>query len=496
MITKRIDMNNKIMHIMQIIIIAIFIISIVPKEFQNDTFFTIALGERTVNYGIEETDRLVWHENLNFIHLRWLFDVVVYTIFNHWSYAGIYFFVIVVAVLQGILYYYILSKLTKNKFFSFIITLINMFFLKNEFTGRAQIISFTLFLLEYYCINQLVETDKKRYFIILLFIPILLVNFHASVFPIYFVLYLPYIAQFVLSKIKLKQNNESKIIVGEIKFKKIVILLILMVLGIILGFCSPIGINAYKYMFKVMDGLSAKVIGELQPVDFLRDKYLVTLVIIAFSLISFTDVKVRLVDCLYILGFLFLALPTYRCIFFFYLIASICIYRILNDVLTKYKFDITVINPRLRIIMFYSIMLCILLFSTNNFLIHLKDDYIDTYLYPVSATEYIINNIDISKMKIYNHFDFGSYLELRKIPVFIDSRSEMYTKEFNENTSILSDSYNISLGIENYKDIFDKYEITHALLYNRELISIYIKDDPNWKLIYQDDIFGLYERIN
>ena len=99
-------------------------------------------------------------------------------------------------------------------------------------------------------------------------------------------------------------------------------------------------------------------------------------------------------------------------------------------------------------------------------------------------------------MKIYNHFDFGSYLELRKIPVFIDSRSEMYTKEFNENTSILSDSYNISLGIENYKDIFDKYEITHALLYNRELISIYIKDDPNWKLIYQDDIFGLYERIN
>ena len=46
------------------------------------------------------------------------------------------------------------------------------------------------------------------------------------------------------------------------------------------------------------------------------------------------------------------------------------------------------------------------------------------------ATEYIIDNIDVSKMKIYNHFNFGSYLELNGIKVFLDSINEL--KAFNE----------------------------------------------------------------
>ena len=70
-------LNKKIINIICILILCIFAISCVEKMFQNDTFFTIALGERTVKYGIEEYDQLVWHDNLKFIHLRWLFDVVI-----------------------------------------------------------------------------------------------------------------------------------------------------------------------------------------------------------------------------------------------------------------------------------------------------------------------------------------------------------------------------------------------------------------------------------
>ena len=126
----------------------------------------------------------------------------------------------------------------------------------------------------------------------------------------------------------------------------------------------------------------------------------------------------------------------------------------------------------------------------------MNTDFINSEAYPIDASEYILNNINISKMKIYNHFNFGSYLELKGIPAFIDSRSGVFTEEFNPGTTILEDWLNISHGNVDYNEIFDEYGITHVLLYNNEIISTYIKYDKNYKLIYQDDFFSLYERLN
>ncbi|MBR3882474.1 MAG: hypothetical protein IKJ36_04305 [Clostridia bacterium] len=92
-----------IINIMFIVVLCLFAVSLVEKKFQNDTFFTIALGQRTVEHGIEEYDQLVWHDNLRFIHLRWLFDVVIYGLNNTFGYAGIYIFVLILAVIQGLM---------------------------------------------------------------------------------------------------------------------------------------------------------------------------------------------------------------------------------------------------------------------------------------------------------------------------------------------------------------------------------------------------------
>lgn len=71
----------------------------------------------------------------------------------------------------------------------------------------------------------------------------------------------------------------------------------------------------------------------------------------------------------------------------------------------------------------------------------------------------------------------------------------MYTKEFNHGVTILEDWSCVGLGQVKYNEIFDKYNITYALLKKDEIISIFIKDDSKWKLIYQDDIFEIYERV-
>ena len=86
---------------------------------------------------------------------------------------------------------------------------------------------------------------------------------------------------------------------------------------------------------------------------------------------------------------------------------------------------------------------------------------IDESSYPVKACDYILENIDISTMRIFNEYNYGSYILYRGIPVFIDSRADLYTPEFNGKKNeegkyvgkdIFSDCINIS-NISTYYEI-------------------------------------------
>ena len=121
-------------------------------------------------------------------------------------------------------------------------------------------------------------------------------------------------------------------------------------------------------------------------------------------------------------------------------------------------------------------------------------EFVDVTQYPVEATQYILENVDINNMRIYNGFNYGSYLELKGIPAFMDSRSEVYCEEFND-TTVLKDVMKLENGIVSYKDIFNKYDITHVLVATTYIVNVYIEYDEEYKILYQDDAFVLYERI-
>lgn len=487
------DIKYKLLNIVLILLIVIFVICKVLKSFPNDTFFTIAIGNQVLSNGIEKIDRLVWHNNLEYTNSRWLFDIIIALFYRKFGFNGIYILTIIFAVFQSLLFYYILRKISNRKLLSFLFTLIIINCIENEFVARAQIVSFFLFLLEFYSIEKVTESEcKKRYIAYLIIIPILLANMHASVFPMYFIFYLPYIAEFILSKLNLKFNENSKIIIQKRNIKKLIILFFI---GILCGFIKPLYVHPFSDMIKANSEVAVNMIKELKPIKIIENIYFVFFIIITISIISFTKTKVRITDCLYILGFCLLSLYAIRCIYFFYLISSICIFRIVNDCLNEYNINIKLHNNYIKI--FLSILSILLLISYCLKLMTSKmnENYIETQKYPIDAANYILDNLNVNNMRIWNHFNFGSYLEFKGIPVFIDSRSGMYTEEFNKDVTIFEDWANVVEGIVSYKKIFDKYEITHALLYNNELINLYIYDDSDWKQIYQDDIFSLYEKI-
>ena len=125
------------------------------------------------------------------------------------------------------------------------------------------------------------------------------------------------------------------------------------------------------------------------------------------------------------------------------------------------------------------------------------DQYVDESAYPVQACDYILENIDLGKAKFYNEYNYGSYMIFRGIPVFIDSRADLYAPEFSgKDEDIFMDFINTSNIGTFYEDTFKKYGITHVICYKNSKMNMIITKthDSKFKELYSDKYFVVYER--
>ena len=76
--------------IVAIILIAIFCVCLTPVTLQNDTYYTIKIGEYIKNYGIDMMDHFSWHENLSYTYPHWLYDFLTYLVYSVANFKGIY----------------------------------------------------------------------------------------------------------------------------------------------------------------------------------------------------------------------------------------------------------------------------------------------------------------------------------------------------------------------------------------------------------------------
>ena len=133
-----------------------------------------------------------------------------------------------------------------------------------------------------------------------------------------------------------------------------------------------------------------------------------------------------------------------------------------------------------------------------------NDKFVNTNTYPVEASDYILSHFDLENIHLFNEYNYGSYLLYRGIPVFIDSRADLYAPEFNgvknkygkyEGRDIFSDYINTSNISKYYEDTFEKYNITHIIVRRNSKLSMLISKDSNYKNLYQDNNFVIYERL-
>ena len=195
---KRLSANVKF-TILAILLIAIFCLALTPVTLQNDTYYTIKIGEHIMKEGVDRQDPFSWHENLAYTYPHWAYDVATYLIYDAFGMTGIYITTCMLAVILGISVYFVNTKLVKNQIFSFLITIGVMYLLRSYIAARAQLVTFILFIWTIFLIEKFLESRKKRYAIGLIIIPFIIANVHLAVFPFYFILYLPYIAEYIIA---------------------------------------------------------------------------------------------------------------------------------------------------------------------------------------------------------------------------------------------------------------------------------------------------------
>lgn len=547
--------NGIIFHIIAVICILLFGCAISPKSLQNDTFYTITIGEYIYNNGISDlTQDMYSIHDLPYTYPHWLYDLGLFMVYDAFGHPGIFVSTMILTGILGISIYCLCNKKSKNKVVSLAVTIGAMYVVKGFVAARAQLVTFILFTWTVFAIEKFLETKKKRYALLLILIPLLITNLHCAVFPFYFILFLPYIGEYLLIVLedldldlrlfksifrmqkKFTKNEDKKAasdrkiarvendiserkrkrsIIREkpyrIKVEKnhtVLLLIAVMAIAALTGFLNPAGDGAYTYLVKTLQGNTTDSINEHLPLTLIENKEFAISIVIYILILIFTDTKIRLSDLFMLAGITFLSFNSRRQVSMFALFCGPILANLIAFLVSKYDSE-TFRKLEKWVSGWFgaTVVVCLCIIGCTNLIKPtLREDYVDDSSYPVEASDWILENLDIENMRLFNEYNYGAYLLHRGIPVFIDSRCDLYSPEFNgiyrkesksyDGKDIFSDALNIAGLAVDYDVKFNEYGVTHIILYENSKLAMVLENDSNYKRIYYEGNFKIFKKLS
>lgn len=546
--------NRYKFHVIITFFIIIFCTGIVaPKTLQNDTFYTVKVGEYIAQNGIGNLnqDPFSWIE-LPYTFPHWLYDLGMYEIHHLGGWTAIYLSTIILTSILGVSIYFTSNKISKNAPLSAIITFIAMYLMRPYVAARAQLVTFSLMILSIYLIEKYLEKTKKRYAVGLILMSLLIVNLHMAVWPFFFVIFLPYIAEYILSldiftfdlivklKIWIIKNYTSKNIDEKVEklnkkiehnkinrkkarenpykiritrndnMKK---LILVMIICAFMGLITPTGPSTpYTYLSKTMVGNTVKVINEHLPLDLPSNQEFVAFFVAFIVVLTFIDIKIDFKHLCYYLGILYLALNSRRQVSMFLVICTPILAKLIGEIFERYAPELQ--EKMIKLVNnFYckvALTTMFLVIGIQGIKQKMEQSYYYPHDYPIYAAKWIKENLDYKNIKLFNEYNYGSYLLYNGIPVMIDSRADLYSPEFNTKTKdrkdgndVFMDVQNIATGADDYKKTFENYGVTHIITYSDSRVSKKLKSNSDYEKIYPlteeekaiDTRFVIYQKV-
>lgn len=455
---------------------------------EGDTFWLIKVGEHVIDYGFPSFEPLTMHTGLYYPIQQWVSAVIFHLTYRFSGASGIFLLIILTYVLISFAILSLARHLSGGNFaVSVSVTMVSSAFLTLFIIPRPQIFSYLIFILQILILEKYLSTDRTKYILLLPLLSLILINAHAALWPFFVVLFVPYFfdgSKKITSIFKLEGHSKNKQIFATF------------IISILIAFVNPYGIDNMLYSIRAW-GCGYKFISEMMSPDFKQHTGIMYFIFIFALVFTYVYRKgtPRLRYVLITMGVTFMALQSMR---------NFPIMIICAAPLTAYHLRNVPDFPegkagRTPLIFNLLLPVMVLVVAAKIILIIPVNDlhtYVSKYSVPEKAVEYILENIDTGKMKLYNSFNTGGYLAFKGIRPFIDSRAEVFTKKINRSEDVLKDETDLHRMSVYYKDIFNKYGFTHWLVYKGMGIDMLMRHDGEYEKIYEDDIYVIYEKGN
>jgi hypothetical protein len=316
----------------------------------------------------------------------------------------------------------------------------------------------------------------------------LLINLHAAMWPFFFMLMIPYfIDSFRFNLWGLKGQGYSCLPIATAA-----------ALSFAAGWMSPYGFESMTYLFRSYgNAYASTMISEMQSFDFKTVNGIFVFIIYFFLIMIFCfkhRAETRLRYALLIIGTGYMGLSSIRNLSLF----LICGIPFVAQPLKTIRILKTP-NKQPRFPWFRYVLMCIIIVWTGlTFYIRAEKSEKDAEIFlPIKAVDYIKMHVNKESIRLFTGYDTGGYAEFKGLRPFIDARAEVFLKSNNRKENILDDYFNVSLGKTHYRELIEKYKLTHFLVGKSDmLLFTYMSEDPDFELLFTDGDFKVFALKN
>lgn len=451
-INKYKNWNPSVYATILLLIIPFLIYLFIDFKLDNDFWFLINTGKTIIKEGFINLETFTIHSELFFIPQQWLTDIIFYFIYQNFHIHGMYYLIIFCNILILYLSYKLCYIVSNSRKKSIIITIIMDIFLITTriISTRPQVFDIIVFLLELLLIESYILKNNKKYLYLIPLLSIFLINAHASMWLMLFVIMVPYFIEYIVLKYKKKTTFNIKP------------LLIIFIISLLVGFINPYGLEAIKYLFNSF-GVSKinALVNEMKPVDITKMFGLIVYIFVFLMLYSFYrnkgNNKIRYF--LLSIGIIYLSLNHYKALLYL---------AILFPLIFGYNFQSKSNETNVKVFL-YEKIIYIILIVLSMFLIVTKSTLSDD----VSIKEFAnyLDNYATKDIKLFTDYNNGGYMEYRGYKCYIDPRAEVFLKSNNHKEDIFDEYFNLENNDLEIKEFLNKYNFDY-LLVNEESKSL------------------------
>ncbi len=471
------------------LLVFLFLPALFPvfRNLDNDLWFLLGHGRYILEKGFPVMEPFTIHAGFDFVMQQWLSSVVfqwVYSVMGVWGIRGLVLFA---QILSIALFWSLTRKISSNHFLSsFAVTLLYGLLMSFFMVARPYIFTSLIILLELSVLEHYVLDKRNSLLFLLPFLSLLLVNLQASMWPMLFIIMIPYLLDAGTFSYKGYQSTGYPV-------KPLWIVMAFMVL---FGLINPYGLDAMLYL-KNSYGIGAinRWVLEMQPLtaSHLLGVFILLLLFVVISVHLYRKPSHFVLRyALLALGTGYLCLSSIRGLFFFLLCALFPLSLPLSSIELKPNERLSDVRTRtLRKVLVFSIVALV-------FLVLLRSLGSDEASYRRDQDlremmQLLQEDQKDHEVVLYTGYADGNMALYYGIPHYIDARAEVFLYKNNGVEDVFMEYIDLQQGKLHYQEILEKYQFTHILVPENDLLYTYLPRDAKYRLYHSNEIYDLYE---